>query len=92
MQNERQGGRGEALGDAGLRAMHTLERELASYLQVTELALNTIGLAMSRMPERPVREVTQSCKVVTGLLMRLSNDFRSTVLLACRGYADRQFL
>jgi hypothetical protein len=87
MQNERQGGQAESLGDAELRAMQTLERELASYLQVTELAFYAIGLATSRMPELPVREVTQSCKVVTGLLMRLSNDLRSTALLACRGYA-----
>jgi hypothetical protein len=87
MQNERQVGHGEPLWNAELQAMQLLERELALYLQVTELAFNTIGLAMSRTPELPVREVTQSRKVVTGLLMRLSNDLRSAALLACRGYA-----
>jgi hypothetical protein len=80
-------GKGELLEAAERQAVSKLAAELAGHLALTERAFNLIGVAVSTPPEVAVRDVSQSRKVVTALLVRLSNDLRSAVLLAVRGDA-----
>lgn len=80
-------GKGELLEAAERQAVSALAGELAGHLALTEKAFNLIGVAVSSLPEVVVRDLSQSRKVVTALLVRLSNDLRSAVLLAVRGYA-----
>ena len=77
---------GESLGHAELQAMDTLDSQLRDHALLTEKAFNLIGEVIGRMLETPLREVSQSRKVLTALLVRLSNDLRSAALLALRGY------
>ena len=74
-------GKGELLEAAERQAVSKLAAELAGHLALTEKAFNLIGVAVSTLPEVAVRDVSQSRKVVTALLVRLSNDLRSAVLL-----------
>ncbi len=50
---------------------------------------NMIGSVLSRAPEGPLRDISQSRKVATFLLIRLQNDLRCESLLALRGYPDQ---
>lgn len=79
-------GKGESLEAAERQAMSILVTELNGHLALTEKAFNLIGVAVSSLPEVAIRDVSQSRKVATALLVRLSNDLRSTALLAPRGY------
>lgn len=78
--------KGESLGQAELQAMDTLDPQLRDHALLTEQAFNLIGEVLGRIPETPLRDVSQSRKVLTALLVRLSNDLRSAALLALRGY------
>lgn len=78
--------KGESLGQAELPAMETLDLQLRDHASLTEQAFNLTGEIIGRIPEMPLREVSQSRKVLTALLVRLSNDLRSAALLALRGY------
>lgn len=66
--------------------MDALAPVLHDHAVLTERAFNLIGNAMSRLPEFHLPEVSQSRKLVTALLLRLSNDLRAAALLALRGY------
>jgi len=79
-------GKGELLEAAERQAVSILAAELSGHLTLTEQAFNLIGIAVSSLPEVAIRDVSQSRKVLTALLVRLSNDLRSTALLASRGY------
>jgi hypothetical protein len=76
----------EALDQAELGAMATLDPQLRDHALLTEQAFNLIGEVLGGMPEAPLCEVSQSRKALTALLVRLSNDLRSAALLALRGY------
>lgn len=80
-------GKGEALDVAERQAVIVLSAELSSHCSVTERAFNLIGIVVSSLPELPIRDLSSSRKVATDLLIRLSNDLRSAVLVAVRGYA-----
>ncbi len=80
-------GKGESLEAAERQALSILVAELTGHLALTEKAFNLVGVAVSNLPEVPLRDVSQSRKVATALLVRLSNDLRSAALLAPRGYA-----
>lgn len=69
--------KGELLGQAELRVIAVLDPELRNHASLTERAFNVVGEVITRAPEVPVPEVSQSRKVVTALLVRLSNDLRS---------------
>ena len=77
---------GESLGQAEVQAMDTLDAQFRDHALLTEGAFNLIGEVLGRTPETSLREVSQSRKVLTALLARLSNDLRSAALLSLRGY------
>jgi hypothetical protein len=77
----------ESLEAAERQAIGVLGVELNAHLSLTENAFNLIGKVVSSLPQLTIAEVSQSRKVATALLVRLSNDLRSAALLACRGYA-----
>jgi hypothetical protein len=79
-------GRSESLETAERHALSMLGAELSEHLSLTENAFNLIGAAISSLPELPIRDMPESLKVATTLLIRLSNDLRSASLLAIRGY------
>jgi hypothetical protein len=76
----------ENLNRAERHAIESLDLQLREHAQLTENVFNLIGDAIGRVPEIPVREVSQSRKVVTSLLVRLANDLRCAALIALRGY------
>lgn len=78
--------KGESLDQAELQAMETLDVQLRDHASLTEQAFNLTAEIIGRIPEMPLHEVSQSRKVLTALLVRLSNDLRSAALLALRGY------
>jgi hypothetical protein len=75
------------LRTAEQQAVTTLGAELSGHLSLTERAFNLIGAVVSSLPEIQIRDISQSRKVATVLLVRLSNDLRSAALIAVRGYA-----
>lgn len=77
---------GESLGEAEQQALQLLEPALRNHALVTENAFNLIGETLSCAPEILLRDLSQSRKAATSLLVRLSNDLRSAALLALRGY------
>ncbi len=68
-------------------AIETAHGELRDHLTLTETAFNLSGLAIKRLPHVPLVQMPLSRKVAATLLIRLSNDLRSILLLAPRGYA-----
>jgi hypothetical protein len=80
-------GRGESLESAERQALDVLITELGGHLALTHKAFNLIGTAIGSLPEVAIRDMSQSLKFATILLIRLSNDLRSAALLAPRGYA-----
>jgi hypothetical protein len=80
------GSKSENLSQAESQAIATLDPLLRDHALLTEKAFNLIGEAIGRVPEKHVREVSQSRKVLTSLLVRLANDLRCAALLALRGY------
>ncbi len=76
-----------SLADAEKEALKLLEPELNRHGRLTMDAFNLIGMTLSRIPERPIHEIPLSQKVAAGLLVKLSNDLRSSSLLALHGYA-----
>lgn len=77
----------ESLETAERQAIGVLSAELSGHLSLTEKAFNLIGKVVGSLPQLTVAEISQSRKVATALLVRLSNDLRCTALIACRGYA-----
>jgi hypothetical protein len=77
----------ESLETAERQAIGVLAAELSGHLSLTEKAFNLIGKLVSSLPQLTIAEISQSRKVATALLVRLSNDLRSAALVACRGYA-----
>lgn len=80
-------GKGESLEVAERQAVAVLGAELSGHGSLTERAFNLIGVALSSLPEFPIRDIPPSQNVATTLLTRLSNDLRSAFLVAVRGYA-----
>ena len=78
--------KGEPLDQAELHAMNTLHPQLRDHARLTEEAFNLIGEVLGWIPETHLDDVSQSRKVLTALLVRLSNDLRAVALLAMRGY------
>jgi hypothetical protein len=76
----------ESLDDAEQRAKQVMESQLAEHLNLTLLATNTIAFILDQAPDLPIAKVTWSRKVVTVLLVRISNDVRAAGLLAWHGY------
>jgi hypothetical protein len=77
----------ESLETAEQQAIGVLAAELSGHLSLTEKAFNLIGRVVSSLPQLTIAEISQSRKVATALLVRLSNDLRSAALVPCRGYA-----
>lgn len=74
----------ESLEAAERKAIRVLAAELSNHLSLTEKAFNLVGKVVSTLPEHTVAEISQSRKVATALLVRLSNDLRCAALVACR--------
>ena len=87
VKNYQDQGRGESLETAERQAMSVLSVELSRHLSLTERAFNLIGATVNSLSELPVRDLSQSRKAATTLLIRLSNDLRTAALVAVRGYA-----
>lgn len=77
----------DSLGVAETETAARLEPQLRAHSDTTERAFNTVGLVLGAAPEIPLRDVPLSRRVVTLLMVRLSNDLRGTALLALRGYS-----
>jgi len=77
------------VGDAERQAIQKLDSELRSHGIVSQRAYNLMGTVLARMPETRLRDVSQSRKVATSLLVRVQNDLRCASLLALRGYPDQ---
>ena len=77
----------ESLADAEKEALKFLEPELHRHGMLTMDAFNIISMTLGRIPEQPINKILLSQKVTTSLLVQLSNDLRSSSLLALRGYA-----
>jgi hypothetical protein len=77
------------LGDAERQAIQKLDSELGTHGIVSQRAYNLMGAVLSRMPTTKLRDVSQSRKVATSLLVRVQNDLRCASLLALRGYPDQ---
>jgi len=80
------GGPTWSLGEREEATRRFLEQELKDHLELTLDAFNLAGEVMNTMPAHPVAGGSQSLKVVTVLLAKLSNDLRSSALLAVQGY------
>jgi hypothetical protein len=76
----------EQLGDAEHRAVQALDQELREHLELTQDLFNFISEALVQLPEARWRDLSQSRKVVTALLIRLGNDLRCASMLAIHGY------
>lgn len=80
--------RGEPLEDAERRALAELEPELRNHTLLAAEAFDLLGAVLTSVPERRLAETPLALRVVAAvLLVRLSNDLRSVVLLTNRGYA-----
>lgn len=77
------------LGEAERQAIDRLDPELRRPGLLSQRASNLIGTVLTRMPEARLRDVSQSRKVATSLLVRVQNDLRCASLLALRGYPDQ---
>jgi hypothetical protein len=76
-----------SLEDAELEALQSLDVPLREHAALSSDAFNMVGRTLNSMSERPVTDISPSEKVVTVLLIRLSNDLRCASLLARHGYA-----
>ena len=79
----------EPLDQAELNAIQVLAADLAKHTAATKEAFDLLGEALGLLPELPVKDVSQSRKVVTALLVRLVNDLRCAALLGLRGYPSQ---
>jgi hypothetical protein len=77
----------ESLIDAEQRAVEEITPQIRGNLTLCLATFDLIGMALTVIPPRPVRELTQAFKVTSDLLIRLANDLRGVGLLAERGYA-----
>jgi len=74
--------------------IHEVERDVRDRLRgalkphfaVIDQVFNSVNRAFAAAPEIPFTQASPSRKVTTVLMVRLSNDLRSIVLLAERGY------
>jgi len=71
---------------AEINISRILEPELSQHGMLTMTMFNTICEAMSQIQTKSVTSVPQALKVAISLLMRISNDLRTTSLLAFWGY------
>jgi hypothetical protein len=71
------GNRPESLEGAEQLAKQIMQDQLGQHLSLTYLTTNTIAFMLSHAPALPLAEVRQSLKVVTMLLVRISNDIRA---------------
>jgi hypothetical protein len=79
----------ESLEDAEKKALEILEPELSGYAKINMQALNVVGITLSALPEEYIRDIPLHQKIAVNLLVRISNDLRSSTLLALRGYAGQ---
>ena len=77
----------ESLIDAEQQATAEITPQIRGNLDLCFATFDLVGMALTAVPPRPVRELAHAFKVTTDLLMRLANDLRSVGLLAERGYA-----
>src|SRR4051812_5244361 len=77
----------DSLGEAERQVGYELQPKLVAHAGVSERAFNAVGLVLSAAPEIPHSQVSLARRVVTVLMVRLSNDLRGVALLAFRGYA-----
>jgi hypothetical protein len=76
----------ESLGAAEQQTMAQLRPALTAHGAVSEQVFNAVSEILGAAPELPISQVALSRRVVTVLLVRLSNDLRVAALLALRGY------
>lgn len=77
----------ESLVEAEQRAIDGMTTELRDNLTLCLDTFDLVGMALTAIPPRPVRELTQAFKVTSDLLIRVANNLRGVGLLAERGYA-----
>lgn len=77
----------DSLAQAEQEALTSLLDPLAAHQAVCERVFNTLGLAVSALPEDPIEQVPVARAVCANLVIRLSNELRCVGLLAARGYA-----
>lgn len=78
---------GESLADAEQKALEILDPELSRHGKLNMHAFNLIGDALGSLPEQNIQHAPLPQKIATSLLVQISNDLRSSSLLALRGYA-----
>jgi hypothetical protein len=68
-------------------ARKLLFKEFAPYIDGLIKTIDCISNAVDLIPEKPLREVSTSAKVVNSLLMKSINDLRAIWILALKGYS-----
>ena len=76
----------EPLHEAERKIASLLWPELADHAKLVEVSFNLISRILMLAPTLPLREVSVSRRVVTSLLIRVSNDIHCTAKLALQGY------
>jgi len=68
------------------KAAESLNREIASHIELIRLTFNFINKTLQLLPKRKLSEISQAEKVCSSLLLRLTNDLRCIDMLVSRGY------
>lgn len=77
---------GESLAQAEKATAENLDPELRRHGELNMFAFDLISITLSRLPEVLISEIPLPQKVATSLLVQLSNDLRTSSLLAIMGY------
>lgn len=78
---------GESLEDAEQEALKILEPELSHHGELNLQAFNLVGLTLGSLPEQNIQDIPLTRKIATCLLVQISNDLRTSSLLAIKGYS-----
>jgi hypothetical protein len=70
-------------------AAKTLEPELHDHIELSARSYDFVSEVLTRAPEGPLSQISQSRKVVTVLLLRIASDLRCIGLVALRGYPEQ---
>ena len=78
---------GESLENAEREALRILDSELSRHGKLNMQAFNLVGITLGCLPEQNIQDIPLSQKIATSLLVHISNDLRTSSLLALGGYA-----
>ncbi|MFH1702125.1 MAG: hypothetical protein ABIB41_01670 [Nitrospirota bacterium] len=78
---------GESLENAEREALRILDSELSRHGKLNMQAFNLVGITLCCLPEQNIQNIPLSQRIATSLLVHISNDLRTSSLLALGGYA-----